>query len=98
MCKWILIGCAVFSSMPSFAGKTISNAEVTNVRVRQNVAYVKFDQCARYSLIYLQDEYDKVMYSTALAAGAAKLKVRVEFAGDDCSSSEQRLVYLDVGF
>jgi hypothetical protein len=82
----------------AFAGQTLSNTTIDNVRVKNSIAYIKFSHCARYSQISLNSDYAKAMFSTALTAGASKNNVTVEFKGEDCSAVELQLVYLDVNF
>jgi hypothetical protein len=76
-----------------------SNVEIKNIRVRPNVAYVKFEGCARYSRIFLTNDYYKAMLSVALTAAAAKKSVTVEFQnGHSCNSNdiEPLINYIDV--
>ena len=80
------------------AGQVISSTVVEHVRVRPGVAYVKFEACSKYSRVYINTEYDKAMYSTALAAGVGKQSVSVEFNGPDCSLEELEMLYLDIKF
>lgn len=88
----------VFMVAPSHSGQVKSNTTIDNVRVKMDVAYVKFSDCSYYSRIYLNSEYEKLMYSSALVAATAGRRVSVEFDGPDCSASELELVYIDVSF
>lgn len=76
----------------------ISDTKIDNVRVRHGVAYVKFSHCTSYSRIYLNSDYAKAMFSTALTAGSTQKSVAVEFAGNTCSGTEAELIYLDLNF
>lgn len=80
------------------SNKTLSNTKIDNVRVRHHVAYIKFSGCTNYSRLYLNSDYAKAMYSTALTAGAARKSVSVEFNGETCSGTEAELIYLDLRF
>ncbi|GLQ73175.1 hypothetical protein [Vibrio penaeicida] len=96
--KKLLMLLAIMVSEPILAGQIKTNLDVDNVRVRKTVAYVKFSGCSYYSIIYLNSEYEKVMYSSLLAAGMGGKKVTAEFNGVDCSAKELELIYVDVGF
>lgn len=93
-----IIVSAMLLSEISHAGPT-EVTSVKNVRVRPHVAYVLFDGCAKYSKIYLESEYAKLMMSVALTAGAAGKPVEVAFQDDGgCQNVESTLTYLEIQF
>lgn len=88
---------ALLLSSSAFAGITISDATIENVRVRTWTTYIKLEECPKYSKIKLDTEYGKAMYSTALTAFATDKKVKIGLVLDDgCNSSESELEYIDV--
>lgn len=87
---------SILCALPIYAGQTKSNLTIEHLRVRKSVAYIKFSECSYYSRVYLNSEYEKLMYSVVTAAALANKRVSVEFNGDDCSKKELELVYIDV--
>ena len=98
MIKLLIFTLLFILCVEAFAGPSMI-ANVKNVRVRDYVAYVKLEGCAKYSKIYFNTDYEKAMYSTALAAGVSGKSVRVEFVElDGCDTIESELKYLDIQF
>ena len=90
----LLIG-ALFSGLV-IAGPTMTT-QIEKVRVRPSVAYLKLKGCPRYSIVRINTEYDKAMYSAALAAAAGKKDIYVEFEADDgCQSTESKFKVFEV--
>ncbi len=80
-----------------YAAASVNDATITNLRVRPNVTYVKFAECAYYARIYYSNEYYKSMYATALAAFTADKRVDAVFtAGGDCNTAERTFEFLDI--
>jgi uncharacterized protein YgiM (DUF1202 family) len=78
------------------AGPVITTT-VEKVRVRQTVSYVKLADCTKYNRIYLDTEYGRAMFSTALTAKTAGKEVRVEFVEDDgCETIESEFIYFEL--
>lgn len=93
----LILGSMLLSEL-GHAGPT-EVTSVKHIRVRPHVAYVLFDGCQRYSKIYLESEYAKLMMSVALTAGAAGRPVEVQFQDDGgCQNIESTLTYLEVKF
>jgi hypothetical protein len=93
-----IIGFALLCSCFVNATQIVSPVTVDNVRIRKNVAYIKFSGCSFYSKLSLSTEYDKAIYSAALTAGVSKKYVTVELDGDNCSTNELEILYIDVKF
>lgn len=88
----------IFSQV-AFSYESNANTKVKNIRVRPTVAYVLFEGCSQYSIIYLTNDYYKAMLSVALTAAAANKSVAVGFTeGQSCASVEPVVSYIDVKF
>ena len=90
-----ILAISLFASAEALAGFQIGNTNITNLRVRHTVAYIKFTHCARYARVYLDTEYAKAMYTTALTAAVSGKQVDVEFEEDSCDV-EPEIKYLDI--
>lgn len=88
----------IFSQV-AFSYESNTNTKVKNIRVRPTVAYVLFEGCSQYSIIYLTNDYYKAMLSVASTATAANKSVAVGFTeSQSCASVEPVVSYIDVSF
>jgi vancomycin permeability regulator SanA len=99
MKKIIMLLVCLFLSDTASAYNRASDKSIKNIRVRPNIAYVKFEGCARYTRISLINDYYKSMLSVALTAAAAGKKVEVVFQNNEsCATTEPLIEYIDVKF
>lgn len=95
--KKIIFAMAVLLSVDAFAQTLWStHSQVTNVRVRENIAYLKVASCNKYAKIKLDTTYEMMMYSTAMAALTNNKYVTVELKGGSCNSGEYYVNYIDL--
>lgn len=98
--KTIILTALLITSFTSsvLAGPQITTS-VERVRVRPAVAYVKLQGCPKFNRIFLDTEYGKAMFSSALAAASAGKTVRVEFTDSDgCETIESTFEYFEIDY
>lgn len=99
MKKLLILFVFLFLSDTVSAYNRASDKSIENIRVRPNIAYVKFEGCARYTRISLINDYYKSMLSVALTAAAAGKKVEVVFQNNEsCATTEPLIEFIDVKF
>ena len=74
MKKLLILLVFLFLSDTVFAYNRASGKSIENIRVRPMVAFELFEGCAKYTKIYLTNDYYKSMLSVALTAAAAGKK------------------------
>ncbi|MEY8215342.1 MAG: hypothetical protein RPR97_12790 [Colwellia sp.] len=82
----------------AFSGPVKGPTKIDKIRIRAGVTYVMFTGCERYALIYLNTEYGKAMFSSALTAATADKNVTVQFEDAAGCGTESQLTYLEVDF